>query len=162
MNRTLQTYFKKFVFRFQSDACACRKSHWLQPAQISTKTALRSVQRFETSPWYNDGINLFIKMCLCLTDEKLTKTQVYIHDVSQGNVVGIPTRLRVRQPGVQVPAQARSYCVLLNVHTGCEAQSEPCAGLNRPGSKVGHLLPSTAVVKNEWSYTSTATIRIQG
>jgi hypothetical protein len=99
-------------------------------------------------------------MCSCSTGEKITKTQVYIDDVSQGNVVEIPTRLRVRQPAVQIPAKARS--VLQNVHNVCEAQSEPFAGLNRPGRKVGHLLPSTAEVKNEWSYTSTATIRLQG
>jgi hypothetical protein len=100
-------------------------------------------------PWHKDGINLFIKMCLCLTDEKITKTQVYIHDVSQGNAVGVLTMLRFRQPGVQIPAEARSYCFLRNVHTDCEAKSEPFAGLNRPGRKDGHLLPSTAEVKNE-------------
>ena len=56
-----------------------------------------------------------------------------------GNVVGTPTRLRVRQPGVQIPAEARSYRILQNVHKGSESQSEPFAGLNWPGRKVGHL-----------------------
>jgi len=70
---------------------------------------------------------------------KNNEKQVYIRDVSQGNVVEIPTRLRVRQPGVQIPAEARSYCVLQNVHNGSESQSEPFAGLNWPGRKFGHL-----------------------
>jgi hypothetical protein len=37
-----------------------------------------------------------------------------------------------------------------------------CPGVTWPGREVAHSLPSSAEVKNEWSYTSTSYIRLHG
>jgi hypothetical protein len=38
----------------------------------------------------------------------------------------------------------------------------PYLGVKRPGREADHLTPSSAEVKNEWSYTSTPPIRLYG
>jgi hypothetical protein len=58
------------------------------------------------------------------------------------------------------------FCLLQNVQTNCGAHPASYSmlttvlsqGVNQLGREVDHLLPSSADVKNEWSYTSTPLI----
>jgi hypothetical protein len=72
--------------------------------------------------------------------------------------VGIVTRLPEARSRVRILTGARDFSPLQIFHTVSEAQpayytvSFPVE--RRPGRETDHLLPSSAKVKNEWSYTS--------
>ena len=79
-------------------------------------------------------------------------------------------KLRVGQPGARIPAEARGFSLaqnrpdrlwgapslLLSGHPGS------FQGVKRMGRDVNPSPPSSAEVKNEWSYTSTAPTGLHG
>jgi hypothetical protein len=66
---------------------------------------------------------------------------------------------------VQILAESRNFSLLQNVQTDSEAHPITHSmgigvlprGIKRPRREVDHSPPSSAEVKNEWSYTSTPT-----
>jgi hypothetical protein len=75
-----------------------------------------------------------------------------------------------RGSGVRFPAGARNFSLHHRVQNGSEAHpaSYPTGtrgsflGVKRPGREADHSSPSSADVKNAWSYTSTFPIRLHG
>jgi hypothetical protein len=78
--------------------------------------------------------------------------------------------LRAYWSGVRVSAEAGNFPFHHCVQNGSGAQpaSYPMGnraislGLKRPGHEADHSPPSSADVKNAWSYTSTPSIRLHG
>jgi hypothetical protein len=83
-----------------------------------------------------------------------------------GTVVDIATRLRAGRSGVRIPAEVRDFSFLQNlpyllwglVSLVFNGYQGSFPGVKRPGREVNHSPPSSAEVKNEWSYTSTPPI----
>jgi hypothetical protein len=77
---------------------------------------------------------------------------------------------RAGRSRVRIPVRARDFPLPQNVQTGPGAHSASYSvdtrllsrWVNRPGRKLGHSRPSSAEVKNEWSYTSTPPLRLHG
>jgi hypothetical protein len=72
-------------------------------------------------------------------------------------------RLRAGRLGVPVPSGAGSFSIHHRVQTGSGTQRVPGAlslGVKRPGREADHSPPSSAEVKNGWSYTFTSPIRL--
>jgi hypothetical protein len=71
--------------------------------------------------------------------------------------------LRAGRSGVRIPIEAGNYSLHHRVQTGSGAHPPPIQwvpgvislGVKRPGRKADHSPPSSAEVKNAWSYTST-------
>jgi hypothetical protein len=70
------------------------------------------------------------------------------------------TKLRAGRYGVRFPAGAGNFS-LHHVQTRYRC-SFPGGGGKRPGREADHSPPSSAEVKNAWSYTSTPPIRLNG
>ena len=85
-----------------------------------------------------------------------------IMDIDHHSAVGIETTLRSRPSGVRILAEGENFFLLQNVRTGSGIHSAfhltgtgfLSPRLKRPGRDVDHSNPSSADVKNEWSYTS--------
>jgi hypothetical protein len=76
--------------------------------------------------------------------------------------VCVATRLQSRRSGVGIPVGARGFSILRNVHTCSGSHPVPFSeyrgsfpGVTRLGCDAD-CSPSSAEVKNEWSYTSSA------
>jgi hypothetical protein len=74
------------------------------------------------------------------------------------------TRLRDGQSEVQLPAEARGFCLRNVVHPpsysfGCRV-SFP--GVKRPGREVNHSSPSDDEVNNQWNCTSAHSVYLRG
>jgi hypothetical protein len=86
--------------------------------------------------------------------------------------VGIATKLRVgdRDSRVRFLAGAGNFLFTAVSRTALEPTQPPIQwvpgdlslGLKRPVRESDHSLPSSAEVKNAWSYTSTLPIRLHG
>ena len=81
----------------------------------------------------------------------------------------IVTRLRAGQSGVRSPAGGDNFSVLQTDQTGSGAHPASCSmssgshsEVKRPRRGADHLCPSTAEVRNEWSYASTPPTRFHG
>jgi hypothetical protein len=85
--------------------------------------------------------------------------------MSRDSWVGIAAgyRLDGRMIGVRFPAGAGNFSLRHHVQTGTEAHPASCAigtgipslGVKRLGREAAHSPPSSAEVKNAWSYNST-------
>jgi hypothetical protein len=83
---------------------------------------------------------------------------------SHDSLVGIATNLRAR-PRVRFPSGAGYFSLLYNVNIGSGAHptylmgtADTLTGVKRQGHEADYSSPSTADVKNTWSYTSTEQI----
>jgi hypothetical protein len=63
--------------------------------------------------------------------------------------------LRAGWSGVQVPTGARNFSPHHRVQTGSGAHLASCTRGPFPGDEADHSPPSSAEIKNAWSYTST-------
>jgi hypothetical protein len=71
---------------------------------------------------------------------------------------------------VQFPVEAGNFSLHYRVQNGLGLTEPPIQwapgalslGVKRPGREADHSLPSSAEVKNEWSYTSISPIRLHG
>ena len=88
-----------------------------------------------------------------------SETSSFLHR-SQDSEVGVATRLLAGRSGVRISAGATDF-FLLHVQTGSWAHlaySVATGGsfpqVQRPEHEVNHSLPTSAVLKNEWSSTS--------
>jgi hypothetical protein len=90
------------------------------------------------------------------------------HDSSVGISLGYG--LDNRGSRVRFPAGAGTFSLHHRVQKGSGAHSasypvgitNSFPGVKRPGREADHSPPSSAEVKNAWSYTSTAPIRLHG
>ena len=75
------------------------------------------------------------------------------------NGAGITIRLYATRSGVVIPVGPR-YFSLLVLRPPSFLFSDYCflPGVKRPGRDVDYSPPSSAEVKNSWSYTSTSTV----
>jgi hypothetical protein len=88
----------------------------------------------------------------------------------RGSVFGIACRLWAGRHGVRVLVGARYFSLLVNVHTvsGAPQPAVQCVPgvvlreIKRPRREVNHLPPSSSEYKEDWSYTSTAPVCLQG
>ena len=79
-------------------------------------------------------------------------------------------RLRARRTAVRIPATARDYSLLQDIQIGWvplgllfSGYRALFPGVKRPGTTdIDHSPPSSAEVKNGWSYTSTPPICLHG
>jgi hypothetical protein len=74
------------------------------------------------------------------------------------------TRLGAARSRVLIPARARDCSLLHNFQAGSWAHPARCSfpGVKQQGREVNHSPPSSAEVKNEWSYTSTLPTCLHG
>jgi hypothetical protein len=73
--------------------------------------------------------------------------------------------LRAGRSGIRVPAEAGNFCLYHRVPTQPPIQWVPGTlflGVKRPDREVDHSPPSSAEVKNAWSYTSTPLMLLRG
>jgi hypothetical protein len=90
------------------------------------------------------------------------------HDSSVGIALGYG--LDERGSGVRFPAGAGNFSLHHRVQNGSGAHQPPIQwvpgalslGVKRPRREADHSPPSSAEVKNAWSYTSTPPIRLHG
>jgi hypothetical protein len=87
----------------------------------------------------------------------------------RSSVVSIATRLRTAKSGVRISVVARGFLFSGNVQTGSGAHQPPIQvvlgfflGVKQPEREVNYLLPSSAELKYEWSYTSAPPICLYG
>jgi len=72
--------------------------------------------------------------------------------------------------GVRIPAETGNFSLHYRVQPALEPTQPPIRwlpeapslGVKRPGCEADHSPPSSAEVKNAWSYTSTFPIRLHG
>jgi hypothetical protein len=86
---------------------------------------------------------------------------------SRNSVGGMAARSQGGRNGVRIPAGPRHYFLLHNIQPGSGPTEPPVkwvpgffpSMLKRPGREVDHSPPSSAEVKNEWSYVSHICLR---
>jgi hypothetical protein len=94
---------------------------------------------------------------------RLTIETHFLRLGSHDSSVSIVTRLRVGRPGFDYRQEQQFYSLSHRVQTGSGAQPAfyPVGtgggfrGVNQPGREADHSPPSSAEVKNAWSYSST-------
>jgi hypothetical protein len=112
----------------------------------------------------------YVLTAWCLVKAQGQLYRLHLLDTSSGYLSGIALGYELDDRGVRVLAGAGNFSLHHRVQTGSGAHppSYPMGtmgsfpGIKRQGRVADHSPPSSAEVKNAWSYTFTPPIRLHG